>query len=61
MMRTTFAAMCFACVGIVFGVAPTVAHHLHEATIRQCVLHQWPAEQAEAHLKFCKEYLEQQH
>ena len=42
-----------------FGIAPTIGHHLHEATVQQCALHQWPSHQAEAHLKFCKTYLEE--
>jgi hypothetical protein len=36
---------------------PVVTGQLHEATVRQCMMHDWPENQAEAHLKFCSEYL----
>jgi hypothetical protein len=39
-------------------IAPTIAHHLHEQTVKQCMLHDWPSHQAEAHLQFCSDYLE---
>jgi hypothetical protein len=52
----------FIVVLIVFGVTmaigvPIATKQLHEATIRQCTLHQWPSHQAEAHIEFCKEYM----
>ena len=52
----------FIVVSIVFGVTmaigvPVATKRLHEATVKQCVMHDWPADKAEAHLKFCKEYM----
>ena len=38
-------------------LAPVVQATLHEATLRQCYTQAWPANQAEAHIKFCQEYL----
>ena len=57
LMRIFFFTFSLSVIGGVSLVAPTIAHHLHEATVQQCALHDWPKHQAEAHLKFCQEYL----
>jgi hypothetical protein len=38
-------------------LAPVVQATLQESTLRQCYKHDWPANQAEAHIEFCQEYL----
>ena len=38
-------------------LAPVVQATLHEATLRQCHTHDWPASQAKAHIEFCQDYL----
>jgi hypothetical protein len=58
-MRTFFLSFSTAMTAGMMLIAPTIAHHLHEATLKQCVMHDWPAHQAEAHLKFCADYVKQ--
>jgi hypothetical protein len=59
-MRTSISS--FVAVSIVFGVTmaigvPMATKQLHEATVQQCLMHDWPSDKAEAHLKFCAEYM----
>ena len=58
-MRIFFLTFSLSLIGGLSLVAPTIAHHLHESTVRQCVMHDWPENQAEAHLRFCKKYMEE--
>lgn len=58
-MRIFFISFSTALTAGMMLVAPTVAHHLHEATIKQCITHDWPEHQAEAHVRFCQEYMQQ--
>ena len=59
LMRIFFISFSTALAAGMMFVAPTVANHLHEATLKQCFTHDWPAHQAEAHIKFCQEYVQQ--
>jgi hypothetical protein len=59
-MRTFFISFSTALTAGMMLVAPTIAHHLHEATLKQCATHDWPQQQAEAHLEFCQRYIQEQ-
>jgi hypothetical protein len=56
-MRTFFISFSVSVVGAMMFIAPTMTQQLHEATVRQCMTHDWPSHQAEAHIKFCQQYL----
>jgi hypothetical protein len=58
-MRTFFFSFTTSMVAGMLLVTPTVTKQLHEATLKQCATHDWPAHQAEAHLKFCADYIKQ--